>query len=500
MNHHPRVNYKLSVLLQHILDEDKLLDIHEKTSLVFLMCDDPFKAHCILANNIFQSEKYSRILPDLVGHLKQTGQEIIDKFLESFILIKNYQVVKHLGLDINHLKEMFQENENKQYVNSVRKALLRMCESLSDDELTQLTRLIEKDLNDERSSLGLHKTNLMEFILLYLICKDYISDGTKDKESNVNNLIRHLNKMNKHDLARELQKVNKARFVDEENELSVMCPDNDFLEKNYSHNFAPKPYVSSDTECYKMDKNNMGLCVVFNQRDFCEEQCLANGVEQLSTRTGTDCDKEMLNITFTGLGFETIIYENLPSDALLKSLKEIVQQKVLNKHSSFVLCILSHGKRDEIYCVDGIPVNVEEIEKLILGDQCPQLLGKPKLIFIQACQGSEFQKGTLPCNLNTHQDNSEDDCKMPECDGPKNLVCEKKIPPTADMLTFWATVPGYATYRHRQTGTIFVQTLCACLLKHGQFTKHFEDIVTLVNNQLSKMQFGNEGYVSMSQD
>lgn len=34
------------------------------------------------------------------------------------------------------------------------------------------------------------------------------------------------------------------------------------------------------------------------------------------------------------------------------------------------------------------------------------------------------------------------------------------IPRTADMLTFWATVPGYAAIRHKKSGSWFIQALC----------------------------------------
>jgi len=53
----------------------------------------------------------------------------------------------------------------------------------------------------------------------------------------------------------------------------------------------------------------------------------------------------------------------------------------------FVLCILSHGERGEVYGTDGKLVKVEELETLLDGRHCKQLVGRPKLLLIQACQG-----------------------------------------------------------------------------------------------------------------
>jgi len=53
----------------------------------------------------------------------------------------------------------------------------------------------------------------------------------------------------------------------------------------------------------------------------------------------------------------------------------------------FVLCILSHGERESVYGSDGVLVKVEELETAFDGKHCKQLIGRPKLFLIQACQG-----------------------------------------------------------------------------------------------------------------
>ena len=48
----------------------------------------------------------------------------------------------------------------------------------------------------------------------------------------------------------------------------------------------------------------------------------------------------------------------------------------------FVLIILSHGAEDGVYGIDGV-INPDELIEPIKGDNCPGLIGKPKLIFIE---------------------------------------------------------------------------------------------------------------------
>lgn len=53
---------------------------------------------------------------------------------------------------------------------------------------------------------------------------------------------------------------------------------------------------------------------------------------------------------------------------------------------------------DAVYGSNSIPLPVEEIERNLQGLYCPNLINKPKLILIQACQGTTRQKG-MKCIL-----------------------------------------------------------------------------------------------------
>lgn len=63
------------------------------------------------------------------------------------------------------------------------------------------------------------------------------------------------------------------------------------------------------------------------------------------------------------------------------------RQNLVNKHKVFVLCLLSHGDDGVVYGSDGEKVEIEKIIAEFDGKRCEALIDRPKLFFIQACQG-----------------------------------------------------------------------------------------------------------------
>lgn len=55
----------------------------------------------------------------------------------------------------------------------------------------------------------------------------------------------------------------------------------------------------------------------------------------------------------------------------------------------FVCVICSHGLSGGIVCVDDETIPLDEITSYFDAKNCPNLKGKPKVFFIQACMGSK---------------------------------------------------------------------------------------------------------------
>ena len=61
-------------------------------------------------------------------------------------------------------------------------------------------------------------------------------------------------------------------------------------------------------------------------------------------------------------------------------------------HSSVVVVLMSHGDRQGIYGTDEQIVRLNEIQDKFTGRNCPALVDKPKMFFIQACRGRKHYK------------------------------------------------------------------------------------------------------------
>ncbi|KAM8876462.1 caspase-7 isoform 2-T2 [Synchiropus picturatus] len=135
--------------------------------------------------------------------------------------------------------------------------------------------------------------------------------------------------------------------------------------------------------------------------------------------------------------------------------------------SCFACILLSHGEEGMIYGTDG-SMPIKSMTSLFRGDKCKSLVGKPKLFFIQACRGSEFDDG-IQTDSGPPNDNLETDAN------PRH-----KIPVEADFLFAYSTVPGYYSWRNPGRGSWFVQALCNVLSEFGKQLEIMQ-ILTRVN-------------------
>uniref|UniRef100_A0A8C3UG76 Caspase 7 n=1 Tax=Catharus ustulatus TaxID=91951 RepID=A0A8C3UG76_CATUS len=217
----------------------------------------------------------------------------------------------------------------------------------------------------------------------------------------------------------------------------------------------PKPSLSNQyrivtpTFQYNMDYKKVGKCIIINNKNFEDKT-------GMGTRNGTDKDAGDLAKSFKNLGFEVIIYNDRSRDDMEKLLKSVFLVAAEENHSDaacFACILLSHGEEGLIYGTDG-PMAIKSLTALFRGDKCKSLIGKPKLFFIQACRGSEFDEGI--------QTDS----------GPI------QIPVEADFL--FAYSHSYYSWRNPGRGSWFVQSLCSVLNEHGKQLEIMQ-ILTRVN-------------------
>uniref|UniRef100_A0A671TW75 Caspase-8 n=1 Tax=Sparus aurata TaxID=8175 RepID=A0A671TW75_SPAAU len=230
---------------------------------------------------------------------------------------------------------------------------------------------------------------------------------------------------------------------------------------------------SDPTEYYSLTHNPRGVCMVINNEKF-------SGPE-LRDRAGTLEDERALRRVFTHLGFVMEVHNNLTAEGMRREIQALSKRN-FNSHDVLVVCVLSHGDMGCVFGTDEIPVSLQEFTQPFTSLRAPSLAGKPKLFFIQACQGSGYQIGAQPWPLTPQQE--EDNSGLEEDAGP---VRGQTVAEKADFLLGMATVPNCKSFRNTVSGSIYIQELCKQL--HSAVNDDLLSILTRVNREVSKGEY-----------
>ncbi|XP_035382535.1 caspase-4-like [Electrophorus electricus] len=182
------------------------------------------------------------------------------------------------------------------------------------------------------------------------------------------------------------------------------------------------------------------LALIINNVEFGNESMKRNGAQR---------DEENIDKLLTALGYEVVKHANLSGKEMDEKIRDFAKRKEHADSDSTFVVIMSHGKRDAILGVNYGPSNtsdvlpVDNIYVHLNTSNCPSLRDKPKVILIQACRGGETggvwvsdSEETEPCNFES------DD----------TFVHKEK-----DFISLLSCTPDTKSYRHRETGTLFIR-------------------------------------------
>ncbi|XP_056466919.1 uncharacterized protein LOC130405758 isoform X1 [Gadus chalcogrammus] len=258
---------------------------------------------------------------------------------------------------------------------------------------------------------------------------------------------------------------------------------------------------------YPMKAQPKGYCLIVNNFDFSR-----SGLAQ-SQRMVTEIDEESLRRVFTWLGFKVQVLRDATRDQMLSSMRELARRD----HSGMdcVVCVvLSHGLEGGVYGVDGGVVRLKELTDVLNGVRCASLRGKPKLFFIQACQGNQNEQAVPVLDNRPARPEVRDQTDGPsstgdhtQTDGPSSTgdLCSDAVeesewvPTSADFLTAMATTPSYTSMRVDGRGSWFIQSLCHNLVKLVPRGQDLTSILMTVHNDVSIKYNRNDGRRQMSQ-
>lgn len=168
-------------------------------------------------------------------------------------------------------------------------------------------------------------------------------------------------------------------------------------------------------------------------------------------------------------------------DLTCANINKIVREVASKDHSDcdcLALVILSHGENGLVYGADG-KLHLDKVARMLRPDYCPTLAGKPKLLLVQACRGSEFDKGHLMIEATDGGASAGE-----KSDSGK----VSRIPLESDFLYFYSTPPGYYSWRNDQDGSWFVQQLCRVFNEHGETSELGHMLLTVQRLVASEYQ------------
>ena len=198
--------------------------------------------------------------------------------------------------------------------------------------------------------------------------------------------------------------------------------------------FSPRPHGF-----YSMNSKRHGVALIINNKQFKDRRH--------KTREGTDRDEENLTETWQFLGYHVIIVRDRKRDEMARIFLEI--DKILKginnidvRNDSFVCCILSHGKEGEVYGSDSKPLEYTRIQRYLAKSKI--LASRPKVLFIQACQGSEAAEGVMDY--------------IKDIDADDDMISEY-----TDFYLSCASVDGYKAFRSPSTGMHHIVCVYVCV-------------------------------------
>ncbi|XP_072113827.1 caspase-3b isoform X1 [Mobula birostris] len=213
---------------------------------------------------------------------------------------------------------------------------------------------------------------------------------------------------------------------------------------------------------YNMNYQHIGTCIIFNNKNF-------HPTTGMTKRSGTDKDASNLMKTFKNLGFRTEILNDQTCEQMFKKLSNVAKSDH-SQMAAFICIFLSHGEEGLLYGTDGCE-EIKHFTRIFRGDLCRTLIGKPKLFFIQACRGTEFDAGVETDGIET--------------DSNREMATSlQKIPIEADFLYAYSTAPGYYSWRNTANGSWFIQSLCDVLDNYGKKLELMQ-LLTRVNHKVA---------------
>ncbi|XP_062259425.1 caspase-8 isoform X2 [Platichthys flesus] len=423
---------------------------------------DNVKALAFLCTDILKYKKesvksandlFSRLVEQ--DHLSDERRHLLTELLRT---IQRHDLVREF-----HLSDG--ETTTTSLISTYRKLLYNLSEELTEEDSNDVKFLLKDEL--PRKILE-GNSSLLE-VFLRMEQMDFLADDNLNK---LEIIIQHVCPRLMVLIAQF--KAQQDFSTEASSSASYLCSDTLGLDSQ-GNRTLPEGHHQTSTKSralgtYSMTQAKRGICVIINNFLF--------PLPGLKDRVGTGVDEQCLSDVFKWLGFGVEVHADCTSEKMLSVMGELGKRDH-SRMDCVVCCVLSHGLEGRVYGVDSHTVEIRDLKEPLNALNCPTLAEKPKLFFIQACQGKKEQRAVYI-----------------QADGNEpSLVCDalkESIPAEADFLMSMATVPSFASFRDTKRGTWFIQSLCKNLIELVPRGLDLLSILTKVNDDVS-LQTKHEG-------
>ncbi|XP_067866049.1 caspase-1-like isoform X2 [Heterodontus francisci] len=170
-------------------------------------------------------------------------------------------------------------------------------------------------------------------------------------------------------------------------------------------------------------------------------------------RRGAEVDEEQMQKLLNGFGYEVEKHNNLTAEGMKEALTVFSNREEHMQSDSTFVVLMSHGLRDQICGIHHNEnrqdtLHIDNVFNILNNKNCKGLRGKPKVIIIQAC------RGTNPGHAYVSDSATPEAYTDYEEEGPFYQVHKE-----SDFICFCSTTPENVSLRHVQKGSIFIQNL-----------------------------------------
>ncbi|XP_050302205.1 caspase-8 [Anthonomus grandis grandis] len=469
--------FEPTISVDKLIEIESKLDLYEIISLMYLLCEDSKNA----LNNMMRALNAGRTSQWLLKWAKSEDMWQ-KKLVEALCIVQNYAVLKELGYNKNDLQHEFLPSQAAVTcsISKNRKLFYLISERLTKDQTLDFIQHMDQRTSKENSKFYDHDYLELYFLDWEISGVEYSTIQRVFKKMNLDWFYDQLDLILPSSTFTPPSPLRESKSKTMQDNANLATSSMDYPSSSSQGPRSSVPLSFYDSNRYDINPNKPGVILIINQESFYtehEEQFKhllhENKDEiQLADRQGTLVDRDRLESLFKRMNFSVIVEDNLTHLDMLKSIENVTSR--VKDESSLVVCILSHGSNGVVYGANSCRVEVKSIEH-IMCRRNKNLVGKPKLLILQACQGERCQK------VIEEEDESVDDDSHNATDGLKKA-------PTADLTTYWATIPGYAAIRNAKTGSWFIQALCE-EIEQSNSQIHVLDICTKINDNVSKKKW-----------